>query len=101
MERKFNASPTSCGIMITDSLLKPCEISRLRKLAAKITEEVGYQSYTNRESINLRWMNLHVLFRKNKTSSVLKQKDYKLIHKASLEAKVNLMSFHQLNPVRD
>lgn len=88
MERQFNASPGNCGIVITDSLMKPCEIARLRKLAAKITEQIGFQSYTNRESINLRWMNLHVLFRKNKTNSILKAKDYQLIRKASLAAKV-------------
>jgi len=87
MERSYNASPQSCGIMITDSLMKPCEIARLRRLAANITETIGYQSYANRESINLRWMNLHVLFRKNKTNLVLKQKDYDLIRKASLAAK--------------
>lgn len=92
MESSFKANPKTCGIMITDSLLKPTEIKRLRHLAAKITEEIGYQSYTNRESINLRWMNLHVLFRKNKTNSVLKDKDYKLIRKASLAAKVNISS---------
>lgn len=91
MERSFNASPSSCGIVITDTLMKPCEIARLRRLAANITESIGYQSYSNRESINLRWMNLHVLFRKNKTKHVLRQKDYDLIRKASLTAKVSAL----------
>lgn len=88
MERHFGAAPDTCGIVITDSLMKPDEIARLRSLAQKITEEIGYQSYANRESINLKWMNLHKLFRMQKEkSNILKQKDYDLIKKASEAAK--------------
>lgn len=92
MEAKFNADPQSCGIVISDTLMTPNETARLRHLAQKITEEIGYQSYSNRESINLKWMNLHKLFRLQKEKgNVLKEKDYQLIKKASENAKVRLV----------
>jgi len=87
MEKHFNSSPTQCGLVLTDRLVEPDEVAHLRRLAARITEEIGFQSYANRESINLRWLNLHVLFQKNKGKNFLKAKDYELIHKASLAAK--------------
>lgn len=95
MEKAFGAEPETCGIVITDSLLQEHEIARLRSLAQKITEEVGYQSYANRESINLKWMNLHKLFKMQKEKkNVLKQKDYELIKKASEAAKVKFTFFY-------
>jgi len=88
MEAQFNAAPETCGIVITDSLMEKDEIARIRHLAQKITEEIGLQSYANRESLNLKWMNLHKLFRmvRDKKYS-MKNKDYELIKKASEAAK--------------
>ena len=90
MEAKYGAAPQTCGIVISDTLMKPEENARLRLLAQNITETIGYQSYSNRESINLKWMNLHKLFRLQKEKgNVLKEKDYQLIKKASENAKVS------------
>ena len=89
MERAFNANPEQCGVVISDTLMTQNETARLRYLAQKITEEIGYQSYSNRESINLKWMNLHKLFKLHKEKgNVLREKDYELIKKASENAKV-------------
>ena len=77
----------------TDELVDKEDIMKLRKLAERLTEEVGYQSYSNRESINLKWINLHKLFRMQKEKkNILKQKEYELIKKASEAAKVSSWS---------
>lgn len=49
MEKSFNAAPQTCGIVISDTLMSESENQRLRQLAQRITEEIGYQSYSNRE----------------------------------------------------
>lgn len=61
----------------------------LRRLTERLTDTVAYQSYANRESINLKWINLHKLFRMQKDrKNVLKEREYELIKKASEAAKV-------------
>ena len=74
---------------MVDNLLPPDQIKALQETAAKVLDKVGDQSYSNRESINLQWINLHNLFRRNMKKKVINKKDFELIRNASEAARVS------------
>lgn len=77
--------------MVVDDLLPEDQISKLRKTAEKVLNRVGDISQGNRESINLQWVNLHNLFKRNFTRKVMTNTDFQLIRNASEAARVSCM----------
>ncbi|XP_015794884.1 2-oxoglutarate and iron-dependent oxygenase domain-containing protein 3 [Tetranychus urticae] len=86
-EKRLNVLPERCGVMVTDDLLPNDQILKLRSLATKVIDKVGDTSYANRESINLQWINLHNLYKRNATKRVLRDVEFDLIRNASLAAR--------------
>lgn len=71
-----------------DEFLPSDQIGELQILANKMLNIFGDTSYTNRESLNLQWLNFHNLFRRNVYRKVLTKSDYQLLRNASKSAKV-------------
>ena len=87
-EKRLKVLPERCGVMLTDNLLPEDQVLKLRSLATKLIDKVGDTSYANRESINLQWINLHNLYKRNVTKKVLKDWEFDLIRNASIAARV-------------
>lgn len=75
--------------MVTDELLNKTDVLKLRKMAMKIIDKIGDTNFHNRESINLKWVNLHNVFRKGPSAEVFSEKDFKLVAKAAEAARVS------------
>ncbi|RWS29611.1 2-oxoglutarate and iron-dependent oxygenase domain-containing protein 3-like isoform X1, partial [Leptotrombidium deliense] len=80
-EREIGGAPQRCGTLIYDNLVTVEEASKLRKLAEKLINRIGDSSRYIRESLNLKWVNLHNVFRKGAQLKIFTEKDYKLIRK--------------------
>ncbi|XP_074604826.1 2-oxoglutarate and iron-dependent oxygenase domain-containing protein 3-like [Brevipalpus obovatus] len=89
-EIKLNSFVERCGVIVVDNLLPPDQIRALQETAARVLDKVGDQSYSNRESINLQWVNLHNLFRRNLKKKVINKKDMGLIRNASEAARESI-----------
>lgn len=74
--------------MITDELISQEDTIKLRQLAMKVIDRMGQTNFHNRESINLKWINLHNLFRNGTSSGVLTENDFQLIKNTSEAARV-------------
>lgn len=88
-EIRLNSFVERCGVMVVDDLLPEDQIKALRKTAEKVLNRVGDVSPANRESLNLQWINLHTLFKRNATRKVITKKDFQLIQNASEAARVS------------
>lgn len=75
--------------MITDDLLNKTDLVKLRKMAMRVIDKIGDTNFYNQESINLKWINLHNLFRKGPKAKVFSDTDFQLIKNASEAARVS------------
>lgn len=75
--------------MITDELVNKTDVLKLRKMAIKLIDKIGDTNFHNRESINLKWVNLHNVFRKGPAAKVFSNKDFQLINRAAEAARVS------------
>lgn len=87
-EKQLNITLPRCGTAVIDEFLPSDQIGELQILANKMLNIFGDTSYTNRESLNLQWLNFHNLFRRNVYRKVLTKSDYQLLRNASKSAKV-------------
>lgn len=90
MEAELGLDPQRCGTMVTDELMDKNDLVELRKMAIRLIDKLGDTTFRNRESINLKWINLHNVFRKGPQAKVFREKDFQLINKAAERARVSL-----------
>ncbi|XP_015785926.1 2-oxoglutarate and iron-dependent oxygenase domain-containing protein 3 [Tetranychus urticae] len=86
-EAELGLNPQRCGTMITDELVSRADTMKLRQLAMKVIDRMGQTNFHNRESINLKWINLHNLFRNGTENGVLTESDFQLIKNTSEAAR--------------
>ncbi|RWS09666.1 potassium channel subfamily T member 2-like protein, partial [Dinothrombium tinctorium] len=85
-EQKLGAAPKRCGTLVTDALVTAAEAQTLRKMAQRLIDAIGDTSTYNRESLNLKWVNLHNVFRKA-PRKLFSKRDFDLIKNTSELAK--------------
>ncbi|RWS30001.1 2-oxoglutarate and iron-dependent oxygenase domain-containing protein 3-like protein [Leptotrombidium deliense] len=88
-EAKLGVPPLRCGTIISDTVVTVQEAVRLREMAAKLTYYLGTSSAKERESLNLKWVELYNVFRRGPPEGVLTRKEYELLLKTSESAKQN------------
>ncbi|RWS04262.1 PKHD domain-containing transmembrane protein-like protein, partial [Dinothrombium tinctorium] len=86
-EMKMGLAPTRCGTIISDTIVTIPEALRLRRMAAKLTAKIGTSSARERESLNLKWVELYNVFRRGPPEGHITKKDYELLVKTSEAAK--------------
>jgi len=88
-EAELGILPQRCGAIITDTLINETDVINFRKLAIKLIDNIGDTNIHTRESLNLKWINLHNVFTKGAANGLLTKKDFKLIKKVTSAAKVS------------
>ncbi|RWS03377.1 2-oxoglutarate and iron-dependent oxygenase domain-containing protein 3-like protein, partial [Dinothrombium tinctorium] len=96
-ERAINAAPLRCGTLVYDQVVTKKEALRLRKIAAKLIDKIGDKSRFIRESLNLKWVNLHNAFRKGHQMKIFSEKDYELVRKTGETVKAIISHTFGLN----
>ncbi|RWS05277.1 2-oxoglutarate and iron-dependent oxygenase domain-containing protein 3-like protein [Dinothrombium tinctorium] len=82
-EESRKSAPQRCGTILTDTLVSREDAIRLRKLAAKLLDEIGYQNINYEESVNIRRVRLYELFVWGPQRKIFTDNDFDLINKTS------------------
>lgn len=87
-EMSRNAAPERCGTLIFDDMINRESMEKLRDMARRYCTVLGDTNFQNRESYNLRWINLHHLFKYGPQEDMFNEQDYDLIRNTSEAVKV-------------
>jgi hypothetical protein len=83
-----NAAPERCGTLVFDDMIATESMHKLREMAQRYCTVLGDTNFQNRESYNLRWINLHHLFKYGPQEQMFDEQDYELIRNTSEAVKV-------------
>jgi len=97
-EIQRGAPPRHCGTLILDELIANKSLNRLREMSRLYTTVIGDTNYHNRESYNLRWINLHHLFKYGVQDNIFNDDDFELIRNTSEAVKHAVCSTFGLPP---
>ena len=88
-EIQRNAAPQRCGTLIFDDMIEKKSMLKLQEMAQRYCTALGDTNFHNRESYNLRWINLHHLFKYGPQEKMFDEQDFELIRNTSEAVKVS------------